>query len=264
MYLSPSGRRAETDPSLTPLVTPRLQHQCALSVCGLADGRGRATWVMTEQGCCLRWCRRRPRRTPAMLRVHGRRATATKVKRCRMRSCSRRSGCRFPHSSALMSALLCTRTGLPFGRGLSLKPGEGEKDQINERVAQIPCARGPGPQPPVSICASSGQRRARRSSHAQRIGLQTVECSRSSALPPAIWSQVGAEEFGHRQHARCRFPCSPARMSALACTLPPPLVPADGRSEPARWGTYSFPTGQQCSGFMSQNVVSQHGARRTT
>jgi hypothetical protein len=91
LYLSPSARRAETDPSLAPLVTARLQHQCALSVCGLQDGRGRATWVMTEQGCCLRRCRRRPRRTPAMPRVHGRRATATNVKRCRTRSYSRRS-----------------------------------------------------------------------------------------------------------------------------------------------------------------------------
>jgi hypothetical protein len=32
-----------------------------------------------------------PRRTPAMPWVHGRRATATNVKRCRTRSCSRRS-----------------------------------------------------------------------------------------------------------------------------------------------------------------------------
>ena len=77
LYLSPSARRAETDPSLTPLVTARLQHQCALSVCGLAEGRGRATWVMTEQGRCSRCCRRRSRGTPAMPRVRGRRATAT-------------------------------------------------------------------------------------------------------------------------------------------------------------------------------------------
>jgi hypothetical protein len=78
-------------PSLHPTRYCPFAHQCALSVCGLADGRGRATWVMTEQGSCLRRCRRRPRRTPAMPRVHDRRATATNVKRWISRVYCRRS-----------------------------------------------------------------------------------------------------------------------------------------------------------------------------
>jgi hypothetical protein len=38
---------------------PGCSTNVALSVCALADGRGRATWVMTEPRCCSRWCRRR-------------------------------------------------------------------------------------------------------------------------------------------------------------------------------------------------------------
>jgi len=44
------------------------------------------------------------------------------------------SRCRFPHSSALDVRTPLHSPGFAlFGRGLSLKPGESEKDQINER-----------------------------------------------------------------------------------------------------------------------------------
>jgi hypothetical protein len=87
-----------------------------------------------KQECCLRWCRRGPRRTPAMPRVHGRRATATNVKRCRTRSCSRRSVVvasslrgavdvpRWPAATSVVYVLRQRRVSRPLTRSRRIDP----------------------------------------------------------------------------------------------------------------------------------------------
>ena len=76
-------------------------------------------------------------------------------------------------SQMSMSEVLCTRQRVCFGRGSAGGPPGGMARRIRSTsaIAQIPLRSRSWSQPPVSICASSGQRRARRSNHAQRIGL---------------------------------------------------------------------------------------------